>query len=297
MTRPWRWLPALMLALGACQPLPHPFAEDRPSPSLLTLRDSAGVTIGPIGGQPESTASRLRDAVAKKLQEHDIPASASTASTTSYHLAGRIEQSPSPSQGKSRVTVYWRLRDAKGKTVGERKAMFEASPADWRGGAEKPVGELAAMSAEMLAPMLSDEPTGHPVAELAASAKVRVTIGGVEGAPGDGDKSLANAVATVLRQQDLDVITDPKSQADLRLDGQVSLSAGGSGKQHVKIVWRLRRGDGSEIGTVGQENDVPKGTLDGAWGDVAYSVAVAAQSGILELVSRGGRAPAAVPKS
>ena len=60
-----------------------------------------------------------------------------------------------------------------------------------------------------------------------------------------------------------------------------------AGKQNVKIVWRVRGKDGGEIGTVGQENDVPAGLLDGAWGDVAYMVAVSAQDGIMQLVARG----------
>ena len=49
----------------------------------------------------------------------------------------------------------------------------------------------------------------------------------------------------------------------------------------------MRRKDGSEIGTVVQENDVPAGLLDGPWGDVAYTVAVAAQDGIMALIARG----------
>ena len=49
----------------------------------------------------------------------------------------------------------------------------------------------------------------------------------------------------------------------------------------------MRRADGAEIGTVGQENDVPKGLLDGPWGDVAYSVAIAAADGLAQLIARG----------
>ena len=49
----------------------------------------------------------------------------------------------------------------------------------------------------------------------------------------------------------------------------------------------MRRKDGGEIGTVGQENEIPAGLLDGPWGDVAYMVAVSAQDGIMELVARG----------
>ena len=59
-------------------------------------------------------------------------------------------------------------------------------------------------------------------------------------------------------------------------------------KQHIKIVWRVRRADGAEIGTVGQENDIPKGLLDGAWGDVAYSVAIAGADGLMQVIARAG---------
>jgi hypothetical protein len=288
---------ALLLALGSCQPLPHPFADDRPPASLLTVRDSAGVTIGPIAGTPEATAEKLREAVAKELQKHDIPASASTASLSSYQLSGRIEEAP-PSLGKARMTVHWSLRNAAGKVVGERQPYSEASPAAWTAGADGPVGDLAAASADTLAPLLSDEPPPHPLAEATAATegRIRIAIGGVAGAPGDGDTSLAGSVSAVLKRHDLDIVDDPKSQGVAKLSAQVTMSPGEPGKQHIKIVWRLRRADGSEIGTVGQENDVPKGALDGAWGDVAYTVAVAAEDGILELIARSGPPPKAAAK-
>jgi hypothetical protein len=53
-------------------------------------------------------------------------------------------------------------------------------------------------------------------------------------------------------------------------------------------VWHVRRSDGAEIGTVGQENDVPKGMLDGPWGDVAYSVAIAGADGLMQVIVRAG---------
>ncbi|MGH7060218.1 MAG: hypothetical protein ACREFH_07530, partial [Stellaceae bacterium] len=115
--------------------------------------------------------------------------------------------------------------------------------------------------------------------------------GGVEGAPGDGGTALETAIATLLKRQDLAIVSDPQAKADLVLDAVVKVAAHKSGKQNVKIVWRVRRADGSEIGTVGQENNVPAGLLDGAWGDVAYVVAASAQDGIMALVARG--APAA----
>ena len=107
----------------------------------------------------------------------------------------------------------------------------------------------------------------------------------MKGAPGDGAKSLAKAVAAVLKNQ-VAIVGDAKT-ADLTLDGEVDVAAGKTEKQHVKIMWRVRRADGTEIGTVGQENDVPRGLLDGPWGDIAYTVAFAAGDGLMALVSRG----------
>ncbi len=292
MTVRERWAAALLLALGSCQPLPHPFADDRPPPSLLTVRDSAGVTIGPIAGTPEATAGKLREAVAKELQKHDIPASASTASVASYQLIGRIQEAP-PALGKARMTVYWRLQNAAGKVVGERQPYVEAPPGEWNAGADGPVGELAAASADTLAPLLSDEPLPHPLATVATAVegRTRLAVAAVEGAPGDGDTSLAGSITAVLKRRDIDIVADPKTTGVLKLDAEVAMSPSDAGKQHIKIVWHLRGSDGSQIGTVAQENDVPKGTLDGAWGDIAYTVAVAAESGILELIARSGPPP------
>jgi hypothetical protein len=71
------------------------------------------------------------------------------------------------------------------------------------------------------------------------------------------------------------------------LTGTVTMSPADAGKQqHVRIGWALLRGDGREIGQVSQENAVPAGSLDGAWGDVAYAVATAAAPGVLALIER-----------
>ena len=64
------------------------------------------------------------------------------------------------------------------------------------------------------------------------------------------------------------------------------MSPADAGKQQVQISWALRRGDGREIGQVSQANAVPAGSLDGAWGDVAYAVATAAAPGVIALIER-----------
>jgi hypothetical protein len=285
---------AVAAMLAGCQPLPHPFADDRPPADLLTVRDSAGVSVAPIAGEPVAVAAKLGAATAQALLERDIPASDKTTSLGSYLLYGRLVPSLAD-HGSTTVTAYWRLYDAEGHMVGERNSKIEAKTGDWEAGDAKPIGQLAAASAAGIAPLLADEAPAETAKAAATGApsgagRVRVAVRGINGAPGDGAKSLAAAVATVLRQQDL-AIVESGQKPDLTIDGEVSLAPVKPDKQHVKIVWRVLRADGVEIGTVGLENDVPRGLLEGPWGDLAYSVAMAAGEGLLQLVARGAPQP------
>jgi hypothetical protein len=276
---------AAALLLTGCQPLPHPFADDRPPAALLRVRDVSGVSIAPIDGKPAATAEKLGAAVAKALLKHDIPASERTASLDSYQLYGRIVEA-GIHDGNATVTAQWRLVDAKGRTVGERTVTAEAPAKDWDGGSATPIEQLAGLTADKLAPLLEDE---APV-EAPVGGRTRIVVGKISGAPGDGATSLTTAITAVLKHQDLTIVEDGQ-KADLVVEGEVSVTPARADKQHVKIVWRLRRADGAEIGTVGQENDVPRGLLDGSWGDLAYSVATAAGDGLVQLVDRGAPSP------
>jgi hypothetical protein len=280
---------AAALLLAACQPLPHPFADDVPqrgSP-ILTLRDTASVTIAPIAGGPRATAKKLGPAMAIALQEREIAASDKTASISSYELVGRIQQMP-PTRGKAALVVLWELRDPSGQPVGERAERIEAAAGDWQQGNDDAIARLAAASALQVAPLLQDEAP----AEAEIEGRTRLLVRGVAGASGDGGEALSRAITEVLKKQDVAILTDPQAKADLVLDAEVAVAKPKAGKQNVKILWHVRRADGVEIGTVGQENDVPAGLLDGPWGEVAYMVAVSAQDGIMALVARGAPQPA-----
>ena len=79
--------------LAACQPLPHPFADDRPPAELLTIRDSAGVSVEPIVGQPEAATGKLAEAVVRALLQRDIPASDKTTGRAARAAACRARNS------------------------------------------------------------------------------------------------------------------------------------------------------------------------------------------------------------
>ena len=279
---------SLALLTAACQPLPHPFADDVPKPGspILTLRDMISVSIAPLQGTPRATAEKLAPAMAAALQKHDIAASDRTTGLDSYKLAGRIQQMP-PAGDKAMLVALWQLRDRSGKLLGERAEQIEAGAGDWQTGNDDAVARVAAAGADQLAGLMEDK---APV-EAEAGGQTRLLIRGVEGAPGDGAAALSSAIAVLLKRQDVAIVSDQQAKTDLVLDADVAVAKPQAGKEHVKIVWHVLRSDGSEIGTVGQENDVPAGLLDGAWGDVAYSVAAAAQDGIMALVSRGAPPP------
>jgi hypothetical protein len=282
----------LLLSAVACQPLPHPFAHDVPPPGspILSLPDMASVAIAPLAGEPRATALKLGPAMAKALLEHEIAASTRTAGLDSYALLGRIQAMP-PSQGEAALVALWELRDPSGKRLGARAVRVVAKNGDWEAGNDDAVARLAAAGADQLVGLMQDKAP----AEAAVGGRTRLLIGGVAGAPGDGGEALEKAITALLKRQDIAIVTDPQAGADLVLAADVALDRPRAGQQHVKIVWRVRRENGDEIGTVAQENDVPAGLLDRAWGDLAYTVAVAAQDGIMALVARG--APPQSPRS
>ena len=68
------------------------------------------------------------------------------------------------------------------------------------------------------------------------------------------------------------------------VEGKVAMGAGKDGKQAITIDWNVTDPEGKKLGTVSQKNDVPQGSLDGAWGKTADAAAAAAAQGILKLL-------------
>jgi len=275
----------LALVLAACQPLPQPFAADRPPAALIAVPDNFDVAVGHIDGDPRATADKLPKAVAQELVKHNITASDETASKGSYRLNGRIEDRLD-GPGQSVVTVYWRLRDPSGNIVNQRSDRLAAPTHDWNDGDDARVTQLAAASAAGFAALMTD-PTPK---EAAGGGRIRVAVRKVAGAPGDGDNSLATSLTAILKHQDIELVDAANGKPDVDVDCDVKLDPVQGNKQHVKIVWHVDRASGGEIGQVAQENDIPHGQLNGAWGDVAYSVAMGAADGIMQLVDRGAPA-------
>jgi hypothetical protein len=254
-----RRLLILLVLLAGCQPLPHPFADakDAPHPALRPP-DVAGVVVEPIAGAPQAAD----DALAAALRDNDVPAETGGGNRGSYRLQSKADT------GAQGLTLGWTLLSPKGATVGQ--GTETAAGADWAALAKAAAPKIAALVA-------GDAP------EADADVPTAVQVRGIEGAPGDGGTSLARAIGAALGHAGLAV---GEHEARFQLSCKVAVAPPEGGQQLVTVRWILARPAGKEVGEVNQQNKVPAGSLDGAWGDVAYAVADAAAPGIAQLIEK-----------
>ena len=130
----------------------------------------------------------------------------------------------------------------------------------------------------------ASQPAAAPT--VIASGPRPLVFQGVRGAPGDGDQALGREVGKLLAQSGARMTTTPSPGA-LFLNAQVSKTPGAN-SDRIAIIWRVQDANGENIGQVTQENDVPRGMLDNAWGEDAIYAAEGARDGIMELLQGVG---------
>lgn len=105
----------------------------------------------------------------------------------------------------------------------------------------------------------------------------------VSGAPGDGSGALTGAIQRELSKNGVPLAAAPGGQT-YKVEGKVAMGQGKDGKQPIQIDWNVYDPKGKKLGTVSQKNEVPQGSLDGAWGKTADAAAQAAAQGIVKLL-------------
>jgi hypothetical protein len=271
---------ALALLLAGCQPLPHPFEDDRPAPHapIISLRNTTSVSVAPVAGLEPDARGQLAEAMASALQDHDVLASAESASRGSLSLLGTAR-----TEG-SRVVLDWQLMDPGGHTLGQGSDSAAVNLDAVNRGDAAALKALALAMAPDVAKLLQDD---GPIAPAESAALRQLVVLPVTGAPGDGRDALQAAMTAALTQAKLTVLPAPPSDAKaLSVVGSVSLDRPQNGQQHIAITWALMDPGGKQLGVVKQENAVPQGSLDGRWGDVANLVAAAAAPGIVAIIEK-----------
>jgi hypothetical protein len=134
------------------------------------------------------------------------------------------------------------------------------------------------------APAASPPPQPSTVTgSISKPGTIQARVPGVTGAPGDGSSSLRRALQRELARSGV-ALADTPSASTYTVEGKVALGAGSDGKQPITIDWSVSDPSGKKLGTVSQKNEVPQGSLDGAWGKTADAAAAAAAQGILKLL-------------
>jgi len=294
-------LAASLALLAGCEGPQQPFEPpDRlaATTAILAPGPDAGVILVPIQGLAPGTGRDLTGRIAEKLQQREIAASTSTAMPGSFMLQGSVAAQPLD-QDRTRLDFTWRLIDPKGLTGGAiTQSETAATPAlqahDPRLMAA--IAERAATRIEALIRPATSSPAPLPAPAAAAAAAPpaaavptpRVVLRPVEGAPGDGRISLTRAIRAILERNHVTVV-DREGAGTLLALGTVRLQDRGA-MQLVQIEWRVVKADGTSVGTVSQQNQVPAGTLDGAWGPIANAAASGSAEGLIQLLQAAAAA-------
>jgi hypothetical protein len=120
---------------------------------------------------------------------------------------------------------------------------------------------------------------------IGREGKVSAMVPSVVGAPGDGSVALTNAIQRELSRSGI-ALTDTPSAQTYKVEGKVVVGQGQNGKQPIQIDWDVKDPQGKKLGTVSQKNEIPQGSLDGAWGKTADAAASAAAQGIVKLLPK-----------
>jgi len=245
-------------------------------------------------------------------------------------LLGTVSQAD-VGEDRVAVTILWRLTDASETLLEERTQTLAVPLADWIDATDAASRRVTRDGAPMLARLVQgdvalppaapqtvaegpspgaaalppDDPGAPPaVAEApqpepaqparpsaAGSPVIVMAPPEVTQAPGDGKRALTEALTRLLKLNAV-LIQDRPNPGRIHVTGAVTVEpATDPTRQRVSLSWRVLTEDGEELGTLTQENVVPAGRLDGAWGDTAYAVAEAALMGIGEILVRKGAAP------
>ncbi|MSO84578.1 MAG: hypothetical protein EXR02_02635 [Rhodospirillales bacterium] len=284
-----------------------------PSLELARFDPSAeGVEIAPLEGTAVPMAKLLQRSVAAALGRYNVPASYSSGAAR-YLLSGHAGSNRDPAQAAV-VAIEWRIFDRRqGRETGRFTLPVAGDHFAWDHGdprviaqvgdetshrfvqiidGERPVAAVshgppamlaAPFPATALAPPSVPPSAPPPSARTAAGPKL--FLARVGGAPGDGDAALAQAARAAFAVGGFGTAAG-REDARYIIAGSVDVAAPAEGRQAIRIVWEVSTPDGRPLGRAVQENAVPAGSLNGAWGPMASLVAGAAVAGISNVIRR-----------
>jgi hypothetical protein len=265
----------LAAALVACQPLPQPFKPEVKGRAVSPLVLPTGETslfVTPVAGLPGDAAAAMASAVAEALAEREIPASANARSALSSVLSISMEPLGTATMW------HWSKRRPDGAIEDIRGQRLNVTASRLAEGHPTLLKQTAAGMAEAIAAKLNE---GNAVAANTAPAKLSLLE--CDGAPGDGNRSLRQALREILILAGLPPVSDPAS-ADYLVACHIKVWQDTAESERVTIEWALLAPDGRRLGEVKQANRIPRGQLANAWGATAHIVAQGGWQGLSRIL-------------
>ena len=278
------WVALAAAGLAGCH-LPQPFRGDpgrmgailsAPPPARLA------VAVSPSALLDDRAAALWAHETTDALLGQSIPAEAQAPHPGDWRL--RLDARLS---GGSVVPSYVVLTPT-GAVKGHRDGA-PVPAAAWSAGDAQVLHRVA----EAAAPQIVTTLTGLRSAEMRAdpdslmNRPARIFLAGVQGAPGDGNRALADELRLLLPDAK-DQLVGSAAKADYQVSCTVTVApptVSPQGRvQKTEIVWRVKPARGVEAGAVTQLHDVPAGSLDHGWGDIALAVVTEAAPGIRTVI-------------
>ena len=286
---------AVLLLLSACGDLPHPF-KGRPGANALRLAQPPpsrlAIPLPTDSLLPDDAAQLWSHALADGLLAQELPVTATEPGPGDWRLVLSAH-----TDGASVLPTYT-VVDPKGATQGAvtgppvtGSAWAAGAPATLKAAADAEVPKVLALLTSIEAHRQRSDPNSL------LNRPARLLFTGVSGAPGDGNAALARLLTAKLPALG-DIMADSAAQADYTVRGEVKTAPGVGKTVRVEIQWIVDDARGREAGRVVQLNEVPPGTLDHYWGEVAEVVATEAAGGVHEVVVQStgrGAQPSAKP--
>ena len=277
-----------LLGLAACGDLPQPFRGQPGQVAARLARPPAyRIAIPPPAGalQTRAQAEAYAEALAEQLMAQEVPAVAGEPWPLDWVVEVSATRQPAG------VVPHYRLRDGDGTLLGEASGRM-VSTRDWLTGDEAALRRAAADGAQSLATLVARADALRRTGDerSAGVGPLVVRLLPVRGAPGDGNRSLTARMSEQLAALGFRV-QEQSDGAQFAVMGVVEMAAAPRGQQRIEIVWTVQRRDGFDLGRVLQLNEVPAGSLNGLWGDVAFVVANEAAGGIRDVIANAEAAP------
>jgi len=271
--------------------------------SRLFGRSSSRMDLAPIVGAPPTIAKQFAQQLAAAGSDNKLTITPDGTGSP-YTLKGYLVATSEKKGAK--ISYILDITDTKGQRVGRvsgEQLIAGRSGADpWSGVDSAALHSLAVKIAPQISASMSGggspppaasgpqpsasapETAAAPVAR-AAKGPVTTIVAPVSGAPGDGIKSLTAAIKKRLYAKGVKLATIQTGNT-YTVKGTVSMTDGSGGKQSIRIDWQVLDPNGKRVGIVSQQNNIPKGSLDGPWGAVADAAAGAAADGIVKLLPK-----------